>query len=245
MERSSADKQERDAFLPVFLENYARIQEDMVNACAACGRSMEEITLLGVTKTVSPEHINVALDNGIRQIGENRVQEYLGKREELHLQGVGVHLIGHLQTNKVDRIVGEVDMIQSVESLKLAEAIDKASQKKQCVTDVLVEVNIGNEESKSGISAEMCENLLYRVSALQNIHVRGLMTIPPISDTEREKRAYFSHMQKLFIDIKGKNIDNVTMDILSMGMSSDYVQAILEGSTMVRIGSALFGKRIY
>ena len=245
MERSFDEEQEKKDFLPIFLDNYARIQENMEKACASSGRSMSDVTLLGVTKTVPPAHINVALENGIRHIGENRVQEFLGKRDALELQGVDVHLIGHLQTNKVERIVGQVRMIESVDSLRLAEAIDKASAKKHCVTDVLVEVNIGNEESKSGISAEKLEELLYSISPLQNVCVRGLMTIPPISDTDDQKRTYFSHMQKLFIDIKGKNIDNVNMDVLSMGMSSDYAQAILEGATLVRIGSALFGKRTY
>ena len=242
---TEAFEAEDQAFLPMLRENLSRIREDIVRTCACCGRRPEEITLLGVTKTVSPARINMAIGEGIAQIGENRVQEFLGKRDALRLDGVAVHLIGHLQTNKVERIVGQVDMIESVDSLKVADAIDAASRKKGLCTDVLVEVNIGGEEAKSGVSPDETETLLHQLKELSGIRVRGLMTVPPISDTEAEKRAYFSRMRKLFIDIQGKNIDNIYMEILSMGMSSDYIQAIQEGATLVRIGSALFGKRDY
>lgn len=220
-----------------------RIEEELQNACVACGRDRSEVTLMAVTKTVAPELINAALDAGVTCIGENRVQEFLGKRDALHLEGVTKCLIGHLQTNKVRRIVGEVDRIESVDSVRLARAISEASLKAGTPTDVLVEVNIGNEETKSGIAAGQLEELLWEISGFSGIRVRGLMAIPPILSTDTEKRAIFSRMRKLFIDIRGKNVDNVTMDILSMGMSADYVQAVLEGSTQVRIGSALFGKR--
>ena len=173
------------------------------------------------------------------------MQEFLQKREELRLEGVGVHLIGHLQTNKVERIVGLVDRIESVDSLRVAQAIDAASRKRGIVTEVLVEVNIGGEEAKSGAAPEETEELLCRMAEMQGLRVRGLMTVPPIADTERERRGYFSRMKKLFVDIRDKNIDNIHMDVLSMGMSGDYVQAIREGSTEVRIGSALFGSRVY
>lgn len=225
-------------------DNLRRIENDLWEACAACGRKREEVTLMAVTKTVSPERINVALDAGITCIGENRVQEYLGKKDDLHLTGVTRCLIGHLQTNKVRQIVGQVDRIESVDSLRLAQALSERSlQITGAPTDVLVEVNIGNEDSKSGVRAEEVEDLLWQIGQFSGIRVRGLMTIGPILSSEAEKRRIFSQMRKLFIDIRGKNVDNVCMDILSMGMSSDYVQAVLEGSTQVRVGSALFGER--
>lgn len=226
-------------------DNLRRIRDDMAEACLSCGRRPEEVTLLGVTKTVAPDRVNAALAAGLRQIGENRVQEYLGKRDALHLDGVQTHLIGHLQTNKAARIVPAVDMIESVDSVKLAEAVHKAALGAGRVLDVLVEVNIGGEEAKSGIAPQELESLLWNIGSLSAVRVRGLMTVPPILTTEREKREVFSRMYKLFIDIKGKNIDNVTMDVLSMGMSADYREAILEGSTLVRVGSALFGRRPY
>lgn len=225
------------------VENLKRIRETMAKACLRAGRREEDVTLLAVTKTVEPARINRAILSGVRHVGENRVQEFLGKRDALMLDGMDVHLIGHLQTNKVDKIVGQVDMIESVDSLHLAQAVDAAAQRRGKPADVLVEVNIGGEESKSGVAPDRLEELLYACAALPSIHVCGLMTIPAISDTEKEKREFFSRMYKLFIDIREKNIDNITMSILSMGMSSDYTEAILEGATMVRIGSALFGAR--
>lgn len=245
-ERLSADSSACPVDSAVLLrENLNQIRQHIADACAACGRSEKEITLLGVTKTVDSERINSAIAAGIRQIGENRVQEFLQKREALHLEGIRTHLIGHLQTNKVEKIVGSVDMIESVDSLRLAQAIASASKKRGIVTDVLVEVNIGGEAAKSGIAPEAAEDLLHQLASLEGIQVRGMMTVPPISETDMEKRRYFSRMKKLFVDIRSKNIDNIHMDILSMGMSDDYIQAILEGSTEVRIGSALFGKRVY
>lgn len=227
-------------------DNLKRIEERLSEACLKAGRKRQEVTLMAVTKTVSPERINAALAAGITYIGENRVQEFLAKKDNLHLEGVQKHLIGHLQTNKVRRIIGEVDMIQSVDSVHLAEAISKAAQNTEKGTmDVLVEVNIGGEESKSGISPEGLDELLSEIAGFPGIRVRGLMAIPPILTEETKKREIFSQMRKLFIDIRGKFVDNVSMDILSMGMSSDYVEAVLEGSTMVRIGSSLFGERHY
>lgn len=229
-------------------ENLKEIKDSMAEACIKAGRGPEDVMLLGVTKTVSPQRINAAIAAGLRSIGENRVQELLGKKDELTLAGVDVHLIGHLQTNKVSKIVGQVNMIESIDSFRLASAVNQASKKAGIVTDVLVQVNIGREQAKSGVMEENLEALLAEMGTLGSIKVRGLMTIPPIFDTEREKRAVFARMYKLFIDIRGKKIDNVTigtmpMDVLSMGMSGDYKEAILEGATIIRIGSALFGKR--
>ena len=228
------------------LDNLKRVEERLCEACAAAGRRREEVTLMAVTKTVAPSLINTVLDAGVTCIGENRVQEYLAKRDELHLDGVERHLIGHLQTNKVRRIIGEVDMIQSVDSVHLAKAIsDAAKLTTRGVMDVLVEVNIGGEASKSGVSPDQLTDLLEEIAAFDGICVRGLMTIPPILHTESEKRAIFYKMHKLFIDIQGKKVDNSSMELLSMGMSSDFAEAVLEGSTLVRIGSAIFGERQY
>lgn len=226
-------------------DNYLRIREQIANACHDAGRSVDEVSLLAVTKTVDAERINAAIRLGVTEIGENRVQEFLGKRDDLELQGVQAHLIGHLQTNKVRQIVGKVQMIQSVDSLRVAQAIHRYSKEQGIVTPILVEVNIGGEEVKSGIAPVELERLLTDIAPLDGIQVRGLMTVPPILEKEREKREIFSKMYQLFVDIGAKNIDNIGMQILSMGMSDDYREAILEGSTMVRIGSALFGKRNY
>ncbi len=226
-------------------ENYKRIL-DRVRECAVkAGRGENDVRLMCVTKTVEPIYINRVLELGADLIGENRVQEYLGKRDSLKLESVERHLIGHLQTNKVKQIAGEVDMIESVSSLKLAKEISKVSQAKGIISDCLVEVNIGREESKSGIFAEELEELLYEVSLLEGIKIKGLMTIPPICESEAQVRRYFERMYGYFIDIRDKKIHNVDMEILSMGMSGDFEAAVAEGSNIVRVGSAIFGERKY
>ena len=227
------------------VSQYRAIVQRVKAACDRAGRSHGEVTLVGVTKMVDPVLINAVLDDGLSAIGENRVQEYLGKKEALHLDGVRRYLIGHLQTNKVKAIVGQVDMIQSVDSVRLAKAIDKAAADLGMVMPILVEVNIGNEESKSGVAAEELEAMLREIADFSHISVQGLMTIPPISDSDAKKRQYFSKMHQLFIDIRSKNIDNISMSVLSMGMSDDFELAIEEGSTMVRVGTAIFGRRAY
>ncbi len=236
---------EKSSVEMILADNLSRVQESIHDACIVSGRNPQDVRLLAVTKTVDVARINAAIRLGVRQIGENRVQEFLGKRDGLELDGVAAHLIGHLQTNKVKQIVGKVQMIQSVDSLRVAEAIHRCSQQLGIVTPILIEVNIGGEEAKSGISPFELEQLLYEISPLSGISVRGLMTVPPILDTEREKREIFSKMYQLFVDMRGKNIDNIDMQELSMGMSGDYREAIMEGSTMVRIGSAIFGDRHY
>ena len=236
---------ERSSIEQLVADNVAYIRSEMAEACHRAGRPADAVQLLAVTKTVSPEKINAAIQFGINQIGENRVQEYLKKRDDLMLEGVKTHLIGHLQTNKVRQIVGQVDMIESVDSLRLAKAISERSETLQIITPILVEVNIGGEDAKSGIEPENLEQLLLECSKLSGIKVQGLMTIPPILHTEREKREIFSKMYQLFVDIKGKKIDNIDMQELSMGMSGDFREAILEGATIVRVGSALFGERQY
>ena len=240
MEKSLID----DARVKATLENYKRVKNKVEEAALKAGRSVDDIRLMCVTKTVEPEYINPVLDEGADLIGENRVQEFLGKKDDLHLDGVEKHLIGHLQTNKVKQIVGEVDLIQSVDSVKLAKEISKVSAKKGITTDILVEVNIGMEDSKSGISLGETESLLCEIAEMENIRIKGLMTIPPIC-SEDEARKYFYLMHKAFVDIKDKNYSNVNMEILSMGMSGDYEAAIAEGSNIVRVGSAIFGARKY
>ncbi len=220
------------------------IRERIFNAAIKAGRKSEDITLMAVTKTVDPVFINHAIEYGIDLIGENKVQELLSKEEYLHMDNCKAHLIGHLQTNKVKQIVGKVDMIQSVDSIKLAKEIEKQSLNKNVITNCLIEVNIGNEDSKTGLDLSVLEDTIYQISEMKNIKIRGLMTIPPICE-ENELNRYFSKMHQIFVDISSKKIDNVSMDILSMGMSSDYETAIINGSTLVRVGTSIFGQRIY
>jgi pyridoxal phosphate enzyme (YggS family) len=228
-----------------FEENFKIIQENIATAAIQSGRKPEDIHLLAATKTVPHELIAYATEHGIRLIGENRAQELNEKYPFYQLPKEQIHFIGHLQTNKVSTVVGKVGMIQSVDSLKLAKEISKKSQAMSIHTDVLIEVNVGEEENKSGVAVVQAADLISQIADLPNISVKGLMTIPPITDTPDEARKYFSNIYQLSVDIRQKNMDNVFMDILSMGMSSDYKEAILEGANMVRIGSLLFGKRIY
>ncbi len=225
--------------------NFETITERIAQAAIKSGRRPEDITFLAATKTVSPEFINYAISQGLKFIGENKVQELLSKYDFYDLDNAELHFIGHLQTNKVRQIVGKVSLIQSVDSYKLANEISKHSIKQGIVTNILVEVNIGKEENKSGVLPEQLEELLLLINELEGIQVKGLMAIPPICENKQKICGYFQNMRNLFIDISDKKIDNIKMDILSMGMSSDYYEAILEGANMVRIGSSLFGERNY
>ncbi|MBQ9742690.1 MAG: YggS family pyridoxal phosphate-dependent enzyme [Ruminococcus sp.] len=225
--------------------NYEVIRENIAQAAIMSGRKPEDITFLSATKTVSPELINYAISLGLDHIGENKVQELLSKYDDYDLRSCDLHFIGHLQSNKVRQIVDKVSMIQSVDSLKLATEVSKQCQKIDTCMKILIEVNIGREENKSGVYPEKLEELLYQISELSNIQVDGLMAIPPICENEQKIRGYFQNMRNLFIDISHKNIDNISMNTLSMGMSGDYREAILEGATLVRIGSSLFGPRNY
>lgn len=225
--------------------NYDFINEKIAEAAMKAGKTREDITFLSATKTVEPEYINYAISLGLPYIGENKVQELLSKYDQYNLENCSLQFIGHLQSNKVRQIVGKVDLIQSIDSMKLAKEVSKCSLKNNITSDILVEVNIGKEENKSGVMPEMLEELVEEISTLPAVNVKGLMTIPPICEKKDEIRRYFEKMNRLFLDISSKKLDNVSMDILSMGMSSDYYEAILEGANMVRIGSALFGNRIY
>ena len=226
-----------------FLEtNYNDIKSRFDAAVKKSGRKDGEVILLAATKTVAPEIINEAINLGITHIGENRVQEFLSKNDAI-TKNVTRHFIGHLQTNKVKDIVGKVSMIESVHSLKLAREIGKCSEKLGTITDVLIEINIGGEESKSGFSPDEIDAAIDEMSAISGIRIRGLMCIPPICEKSEQVREYFNSMSKLFVDIGLKKRDNVTMEFLSMGMSSDFEDAIECGSNLVRVGTALFGKR--
>lgn len=225
--------------------NYKLINERIAEAAQKVGKSREDITFLAATKTVEPEVINHAISLGLDHIGENKVQELLSKYDSYNLENCSLQFIGHLQTNKVRQIVDKVDLIQSVDSVKLANEIAKQSLKLNNTTDILVEVNIGREENKSGVYPENLEELLCEISKIEGISVKGLMTIPPICDNKHKISKYFNNMHNIFIDISQKKLDNISMTILSMGMSADYYEAILEGANMVRIGSSLFGARDY
>ena len=225
--------------------NYKLIEERITEAAVKSGRSREDITFLAATKTVDADRINYAISLGLKYIGENRVQEMLSKYDDYDLDNASLQFIGHLQSNKVRQIVGKVDLIQSVDSVKLAKEISKQSLKNSINSDILIEVNIGEEESKSGIKAEQLYELLDEIKNFDNISVKGLMCIPPICDSPKKNLKFFDKMHNIFIDISGKNIDNISMDILSMGMSADYYEAILSGANMVRVGSSLFGARDY
>ncbi len=240
MEKSYLEKRKADIEY-----NLDVIYEKIAESAIKSGRKPHDVQLMAVTKTVDPIFINYALDYGVKLIGENRVQEMLRKKPDLHLQGVDKHLIGHLQTNKAGQIVGEVDMIQSVDSLKIAKEIGKQSAKKGIITDVLLEINVGAEESKTGFSTSDFFESLHEISEIRDIRVKGLMTVPPICENNTELCKFFENMFNIYVDIKAKKLDNITMNILSMGMSGDYEEAIKCGSNLVRIGSSIFGPRIY
>lgn len=225
--------------------NIKVIKEKIAAAAIESGRNPEDVKLMAVTKTVEPIFINHAIECGIDLIGENKVQEFLSKKDYLKLENCKAHLIGHLQTNKVRQIITEVDMIQSVDSVKLAKEISKRSEMAGVTTNCLVEVNIGDEDSKTGLDISLLYETLDEIASLPNIRVKGLMTIPPICDDEDQLNKYFSKMNEIFIDIRGKKLDNIDMCILSMGMSGDYEAAVRNGSNLVRVGSAIFGPRLY
>lgn len=222
--------------------NFAAVNERIEKALEKSGRKREDITLLAAIKTVDAESVNYAINKGISFIGENKVQEFLSK-DHLINPDAHRHFIGHLQTNKVKDIIEKVELIHSVDSLKLANEISKSAVKKNIKMDILLEVNIGDEDSKWGFTPENLEENLREISVLEGVCVKGLMAIPPICEDMEDNRKYFRQMHKLFIDIGAKNIDNSSMEILSMGMSDDFDIAIEEGSTLIRLGTALFGRR--
>ena len=226
-------------------QNVRAIMQQVRDTALQAGRDPSEVQVMAVTKTVDAVLVNAAIGAGITLLGENKAQELCAKYDSYHKDGVQIHFIGHLQTNKVRQIVDKVSMVESVDSIKLAREIDRHCAAIGKVMDVLLEVNIGREENKTGIFPELLPALLEEAGKLEHIRVRGLMTIPPVCETEEEVLQYFSQMRQLFIDIKQKKYDNISMEILSMGMSADYLAAVRCGSNIVRIGTAMFGQRNY
>ena len=226
-------------------ENVAKILSDIEKAAMAVGRDPKEITLCAATKMNDANRVREAIAAGVRCCGENRVQELTAKLAENAYQGSDLHFIGHLQTNKVKQVVGKVSLIQSVDSLRLLEAIEKEAAKQGIRQDILLEINIGQEESKSGLNRDEIYQMLEKVAATPSVRVRGLMAIPPICQNPGDNNKFFEEMCNLSVDITAKKYDNVCMEILSMGMSDDYADAIAHGSTMIRVGTAIFGARNY
>jgi pyridoxal phosphate enzyme (YggS family) len=225
-------------------ENLKEVQRDINEVCKKCGRDPSEVTLIAVSKTKPLEDLKEAYDAGARDFGENKVQELTAKMPNLP-SDIRWHMIGHLQRNKVKYIAGEVELIHSVDSFRLAEEINIQAKRKKIIIPALIEINIGDEESKFGVRPDEAKELCKEISELDSIHIEGLMTVAPAADDPEKVRRYFRKMHELFLDIKSENIDNVEMKILSMGMTNDYKVAIEEGSTMVRVGTGIFGARDY
>ena len=228
----------------MIVENLQNIERKIQEACKRAGRKRDEVTLIAVSKTKPVEMLQEVYKEGIRDFGENKVQELCQKIEVLP-KNINWHMIGHLQTNKVKYIVGKTRLIHSVDSLKLAEEIQRLAEKRDVDVDILVEVNIANEESKFGISKEEVIDLVQAISRLTRVHIKGLMTIAPLVNNPEDNRLFFRGIKELSVDIELQNIDNVSMDVLSMGMTGDYEVAIEEGATMVRVGTGIFGERNY
>ena len=226
-------------------ENVARIRREMELAALAAGRDPGSIQLCAATKMNSADAVREAIRAGVDCCGENRVQELTQKLAENAYEGAPVHFIGHLQTNKVRQVVGKVSLIQSVDSLRLLAAIDAEARRQGIVQDILLEINIGGEESKSGFAPEELEDVLPKVREFPNICVKGLMCIPPIGEKNGDSAIFFKKMCKISVDIIRKKYDNVKVDCMSMGMSQDFPDAIANGSTMIRVGTAIFGARDY
>lgn len=225
-------------------ENYKKVQDNITEACIKSGRNPEEVTLIAVSKTKPLSDIETLINYGVTEFGENKAQELSEKFQNVS-KPVNFHMIGHLQTNKIKYIIDKACLIHSVDSVHLAEAINKEAAKRNLIADILIEVNIAHEESKFGITEDDLEDMLNKIKDYSNIRVKGLMTIAPFVENPEENRVYFRKMYQLLLDIKSKNIDNVHMDILSMGMTNDYIVAVEEGATMVRVGTGIFGERNY
>ena len=223
-------------------ENLAEVEQKILEACKKSGRSRDEVTLIAVSKTKPVSMIEEAMEAGIREFGENKPQEMKEKYEILS-KDLHWHMIGHLQLNKVKYVVPRACMIHSVDSLRLAEKISAEAEKNHLVMPVLIEVNVAEEDSKFGVKLSEAEDLIRQAAVLPGISIQGLMTIAPFVENAEENRGVFQKLRKLSVDIRSKNIDNVTMCNLSMGMTGDYQVAIEEGATMVRVGTGIFGER--
>ncbi len=225
-------------------ENLEIVRENITGACQISQRQESEVTLIAVSKTKPVSMLMEAYENGCRHFGENKVQELVDKYECMP-KDIKWHMIGHLQRNKVKYIVDKVEMIHSVDSLRLAEEISKEAQKKNVTVSILIEVNVAEEESKFGVTTQSTEQLIREIAVLPGIMIQGLMTIAPYVTEAEENRQYFAKLKQLSVDISSKNIDNVNMNVLSMGMTGDYAVAIEEGATLVRVGTGIFGERQY
>ena len=225
-------------------ENLKTVQNEINAACSRANRDPSQVTLIAVSKTKPVPALREAYDAGVRDFGENKVQEIMDKLPQLP-SDIRWHMIGHLQRNKVKYIIGKVAMIHSVDSLRLAEEISRESIRRGVETDILIEVNIAGEESKYGVSPAEAPELIEKIAKLSGIHVRGLMTIAPYTEVPEKNRPYFDKLTQLSVDIKGKNIDNVSMNVLSLGMTGDYSVALEEGATCIRVGTGIFGERVY
>ncbi len=225
-------------------ENMKAVEDRIAAACQEAGRKPEDVTLIAVSKTKPVEMLREAYECGCRDFGENKVQELLDKYEVMP-KDIRWHMIGHLQRNKVKYIVDKVYLIHSVDSLRLAEEISKEAGKKNVCVNILVEVNVANEETKFGTTCEDAKQLVQDIAKLPNICVKGLMTIAPFVENAEKNRPIFSKLKKISVDIMGENIDNITMENLSMGMTGDYAVAVSEGATCVRVGTGIFGARQY
>ncbi len=225
-------------------DNLFDVEQRIQAACDRAGRDRSEVTLIAVSKTKPESDLQEIYDQGIRDFGENKVQELCRKIENMP-KDIKWHMIGHLQRNKVKYIVDQVELIHSVDSFRLAEEINIQAKKKEIVVPILVEVNIAQEESKFGVSKEDAIELVKQIAALDGVQIKGLMTIAPYVVDSEENRGYFRKIKDLSVDIENENIDNVCMDIISMGMTGDFEVAIEEGSTMVRVGTGIFGERVY
>lgn len=225
-------------------ENLAQVEANIQKACEKSGRTRQEVTLIAVSKTKPVEMLQTIYDCGVRDFGENKVQEMCDKMDVLP-KDIKWHMIGHLQTNKVKYIVGKTELIHSVDSVHLAAEIQKQAVKKNVTVPILIEVNIAEEESKFGIHKEDTIAMVREIATMNHLQIKGLMTIAPFVENAEDNRLYFREIKQLSVDIKNQNIDNVSMDVLSMGMTGDYMVAIEEGATLVRVGTGIFGERNY
>lgn len=225
-------------------DNYDKVAGNILKVCGKSGRKPDEVTLIAVSKTKPVSMLQEIYDHGCRDFGENKVQELVEKYEVMP-KDIRWHLIGHLQRNKVKYVVDKAALIHSVDSLKLAEEISKEALKKNVEVDILIEVNVAGEESKFGVKTVDAPELVSQIAELPGIHIKGLMTIAPYVENPEDNRQYFAQLRQLSVDISAKNIDNVTMNVLSMGMTGDYETAVSEGATLVRVGTGIFGERHY
>lgn len=223
-------------------ENLIQTRKNIEKACKRAGRSSEEVLLIAVSKTKPVEQLKEAYEAGVRDFGENKVQELVDKYDALP-KDIRWHMIGHLQRNKVKYLVGKVHLIHSVDSLRLAQEIQKEARKRQVEVNILIEVNVAREESKFGSTMEDTLQLVQDIALLPNVHIQGLMTVAPFVENSEENRRIFANLRQLAVDIMRKNIDNVSMNVLSMGMSGDFEVAVEEGATCVRVGTSIFGER--